>query len=98
MSINVRIDNPYILGYKVSYPEGDESLERFQLNYVASQKDKLHRVLSYDTLWNLAFDYYGNSKWWWVIADVNKLESAFDLVTNSNLIIPDLDQVKAFAL
>ncbi len=93
MAISLRKDNPFITGYVIKYPQGDQSLERFPIEYQASTGDKLHVVKNYDTLWNIAYDYYGNSKEWWIIADVNKIENPYELVTNSTIIIPDLNRI-----
>lgn len=82
-------------GFIVKYIEGDMSLERMRLNPKPSPKDKLHTIRDFDTLWDLAYDFYGNSKYWWIIADVNKIINPFELEVNSNLIIPDIDKVRA---
>lgn len=98
MAKTTRIDNPYTTGYIVNYKEGDQSLERFTLNYQPAKDDILHPVTDSDTLGSLAYDYYGNSKYWWIIADINKIFNPFELTVNSNLIIPNLDRIKATAL
>ena len=99
-SISLRSNNPYSnpIGYIINYPEGDQSLERFKVNYVASDKDKLHTITEFDTLWNISFDYYGDSKFWWLIADANDIENPFEITPNSNIIIPDIDRIKAMVL
>lgn len=98
MGVELRTDNPFSTGFVYKYEEGDESLERFKLNHVPSEKDKLHTVRDYDNLSDISFDYYGNSKYWWIIADINNIDNPFELLVNSNLIIPDLDSIKASAL
>lgn len=90
----LRQNNPYITGYITNYPEGDQSLERFKIAYVPSVKDELHTVTDFDTLWSLSYDKYGDSKWWWVIADVNKIDHPCILQVNTNIIIPDIDRIK----
>lgn len=91
---NLRQNNPYITGYIINYPEGDQSLERFKIKYNPSVKDKLHTVTDFDTLWSLSYDNYGDSKWWWVIADVNNIDHPCILQVNTNIIIPDLDKIR----
>lgn len=87
----LRRDNPYRTANVIEYDEGDLSLERFRILYRPSNNDKLHTVIYGDTLWSLAFDYYKNSKLWWVIADVNpSIEHPMILTTNTNIIIPDI--------
>lgn len=93
--VSIRENNPYITGYVVNYTEGDQSLERFKLAYIPSDNDKLHPVTGYDTLSDLSYDYYGDSKWWWVIADVNNIFDPNELPFNTNIIIPDLGRIKA---
>lgn len=98
MATEVSIDdnNPFITGYLVNYIEGDQSLERFKINYIPSPNDQLHPVANMDNLSDLAYDYYGDSKWWWVIGDVNDMiMDPFELIPNTNLIIPDLDKIRA---
>lgn len=92
--MEINQDNPYIRGYVLEYVEGDMSLERVKLEYNPSPDDKLHPVTYWDNLSDLSFDYYGSSKWWWVIADINNIFDPFSLTPNSNLIIPDLKAIK----
>lgn len=88
-------DNPFVTGFLVSYLEGDMSLERVPIEYVPSPNDRLHPITNWDTLSDLSFDYWGTSKLWWVIADVNKIHDPFNLTPNTNLIIPDIDPILA---
>lgn len=87
--------NPFITGYIISYKQGDQSLERFKLSYKAGDSDKMHTTTDFDTLWNISFDYYGTSKFWWVIADVNNIMDPFELTVGNNLLIPDMNKIKA---
>lgn len=87
-------DNPFVTGFVMLYNEGDSSLERIPLKYTPSPNDKLHKVTRWDNLSDLSFDYYGSSKWWWVIADVNNVFDPFNLTSNESIIIPDLDLIK----
>ena len=98
MALSLRKNNPYTIGYLINYKEGDQSLERFKLKYKPSINDKIHRITDFDNLWNLAFDFYQDSKLWWVIADINNIEDPFILKMNDNLIIPDIDRIKATIL
>jgi nucleoid-associated protein YgaU len=98
MSLNLRINNPYANGRIVLLGGLDAVLDRTRLNYVPSRKDKLHKVRDFDSLSDLAYDYYGDSKWWWVIYDINDLDDPFDLIVNTTLIIPDLERIKVSAL
>lgn len=92
----MRKDNPYSIGYVSEFPDGSLVLDRPRLNYVKSPLDELHVVTVWDTLWNLAYDKYGNSRFYWILQDVNKIESAFDLLpVGSTIIIPDLQQYES---
>lgn len=94
--VSIRDNNPFSTGYVVNYNEGDQSLERFKLVYTPSVNDQLHPTKMMDNLSDLSYDYYGDSKWWWVIGDVNdSIMDPFELLPNGNLIIPDLDKIKA---
>lgn len=88
-------NNPFITGYVINYKQGDQSLERFTLSYQKSDNDEMHSVTDYDTLWNISFDKYGTSKYWWVLADVNNIFNPFELTVGSNLLIPDINRIKA---
>jgi len=87
-------DNPFVTGFVMTYNEGDSSLERLPIKHVPSINDKLHTVRRWDNLSDLSYDYYGSSKWWWVIADVNNIFDPFNLTSNVSIIIPDLAQIK----
>jgi nucleoid-associated protein YgaU len=95
MSISTRDNNPFITGYIVNYEEGDQSLERSRLKYNPSVNDKLHTITDFDTLTDLAYDAYGNSKYWWIIADINLIHDPFILEVNTNIIIPDINHIKS---
>lgn len=88
-------DNPYTTGFIMVYNEGDSSLERFPIKYKQSINDKLHMVTTWDTLSDLAYDFYGSSKWWWLIADVNNVFDPFNLTPHKELIIPNLNDIMA---
>ena len=94
----LRQDNPYSIGYVINYEDGTNSLERFRIKYTKSVGDRFHIVTEADSMWSLAYDYYGNSKYYWVIQDVNDLENAWSLVVGDAVIIPDLVKIKATVL
>ena len=99
MAINLRIDNPYSRGTIYSFSEGDRFFRRSPIDYSQGPTDKLHLVMTNDTLSNLSYKYYGNSKYWWVLADVNKIHDVFDIGTDwsgKNILVPDMDRIQAF--
>lgn len=99
--INLRINNPYARGIIFSFSGGDKFLRRDKIEYSPAPTDNLHLVRTDDTLSNLAYKYYGDSKYWWIIADANSIHDVFDLATDyagKNILIPDFDRVQAFNL
>jgi len=90
----VTIDNPYFTGYILLYDGDESSLERDRLKYEKSIYDKIHIVTEADTIWSLAFDNYGNSRYYWILQDINDLENAWSLEVGKAIIIPDLVRIK----
>jgi nucleoid-associated protein YgaU len=93
--LSLRIDNPYSVGSVLTFDEGDSLLKREPIQYVKSQRDRYYTVVEGDTIDAIAYEAYGNSKWWWVIADANKIDFGFELEEGTSLLIPDLEKVKA---
>jgi nucleoid-associated protein YgaU len=93
-SVEVKSDSPFITGFVVNYDAQLSTLERTRINYIPSPDDRYHPVISSDSLSQLAFRYYGSSKPYWIIQDVNKLENAWELPVGQTLIIPDLIKLK----
>lgn len=98
MLLNLRSNNPFSYGVITTFEDNSEVLDTFRLNLVPSPLDKIHTIIYGDTLDLVAFDYYGDSKYWWVLFYVNNLDNPFILETNSVLIIPDLLRIKAAIL
>lgn len=93
--LQVREDNPYSTGAILELEEGVFFLERKPLIYSKSPKDRYYTVIASDTIWAIAHAAYGNSKLYWVIADVNNLSMPIDITPGQTLIIPDLIDLKA---
>jgi len=88
--------NPYLNGDIISFDDGSSILKRNTIDYNPSAgKDIVHTVMENDTIWGIANLKYGDDKWWYVIADANGLYNPFILTLGQDLIIPDLDIVKA---
>lgn len=96
--LRVRIDNPYSTGFLVKLADDERALYRNKIKHTPSPKDIYHMVTYSDRLDTLAFQYYRNSKYWWIIADVNDVLNPFELTVGQTLIIPDLDLIKAYVL
>jgi len=96
--LKLKINNPWTVGKITVFDDGTESLDRSRLKHVPSIKDKFHIVRDFDDLQLIASIFYNDSKWWWVIYDINNLDDMFILEVGKSLIIPDLDKIKALAL
>ena len=93
--INLRENNPYSVGSIFVFVEGDIALDRDPIKVTKSFNDRYYTIVAGDEIGNIAFDYYGNSKWWWVIWDSNDIENPFELKVGNTLLIPDLNRIKA---
>jgi nucleoid-associated protein YgaU len=93
-SIELRDNNPYSIGSLFTFDDGTLYLDEGELNYEKSDNDRYYTVIQGDTLWAIAGFAYQDSKEWWKIAMVNKLENPFELRIGSTLIIPDLENLK----
>lgn len=87
--IKLRLDNPYRRGTINTYQVGNPTITRKPINYRGSVDDRLHIIVDGDTLPLLSFNYYGSAKWWWLIADANKISETTNITTGSSIIIPD---------
>lgn len=88
-------NNPYSTGEVFVFNEGDIQLGRDPLIYTKNVKDKTHTVVEGETLWSIANDELGNSKWYWVLQEVNNYLFAADININDVIIVPDLDSLFA---
>lgn len=96
MALNLRPENIFASGYILEFPEGDRMLLRREAAYTPSvNKDLVHTVRGGDTITAIAHRYYNSDLWWHVIADVNQIHNPFELILGQELIIPDLDIIKA---
>lgn len=94
-ALELRTNNPYSVGTVFVFPEGDVLLDRDPIEIPKSIQDRYYTVVDGDTIGTLAFQAYGNSKEWWVIADVNGIHWPFELIVGTTLLIPDINKVKA---
>jgi len=88
--------NPYSNGDIIVFDDGSQLLKRNQIEYTPSAgKDVVHTIIENDTIWGIANKFYGDDKWWYIIADANQLYNPLVLEIGMDLIIPDLDVIKA---
>lgn len=92
--LELRENNPYSNGSIYLFVEGDFLLDRTPIEYEQSITDKYVVIKDGEDLSKISFDNYGNSKWWWVIYDVNQLDDPFVLNTGDLLVIPELNRIK----
>lgn len=98
MIIKVRTNNPFITGYLNEFSDNTPLLLRKQLEYVPSPKDQFYVIQMGLDLTDIAYRFYGDSKYWFVLVDINNIINPFELVVGDTLIIPDLDRIKATAI
>ena len=67
---------------------------RNKLVHTPQADDDYYIVKDEDTLDQLAFNYYGNAKLWWIIADINDIDHPMVLTTGAVLVIPNLSNIK----
>lgn len=99
-AIELRPNNPYSIGEVFVFNEGDYLLERNPISPEKSIKDRYYKVVQGDTLSGISFFAYGNSKWWWVLEDVNNLKDGgfmnmLELTPGIALYIPDLSKLQS---
>lgn len=82
--------DPYSNGFVVDLEDGDIMVERVPAQPTQLSNPKaVHTVLEGETIQSIAFQYYGDSGYWPVIADVNSIYNPFtDLKPNMQLYIP----------
>lgn len=74
--------------YRLSYPDGEYSLERDIKENTLQASEITHLVLEGETLQNISFKYFGDSGRWGDIATLNGIVDPFNIKTGRNLIIP----------
>jgi nucleoid-associated protein YgaU len=91
----LRENNPYSIGEIFVFDEGDYLLDGVLAKINTSPKDRYYTVKNDDDLWNIAYQAYGDSKWYWIIMFANDIEFGFDLPVGKTIRIPDLTKAKA---
>lgn len=81
--------SPYTNSYALDSDDGDITVERRPFRRIPSNNVITHTVMDGETIQNIAFQYYGNSGYWGIIADTNNIYNPFDdLQPGIELIIP----------
>ena len=81
---------PYMDSYPIDYQDGDVSVERRGVDGLPAHTQRsIHTVKDGETIQSIAYQYYGDSGYWGIIADVNRIYDPFeDVVADMELIIP----------
>ena len=87
----------YLTGFKITYTEGDRSLQRVPLKFNNLQSDYYHTVVDGETLTSIASRRYGDSQLWYIIADANSILNPFDdIEVGLSLRIPTGEAIDKF--
>lgn len=81
----------YNSGYALKYPNGDYSLERAIPSPILSDSDQIHTVMDGETLQSIAYSYFGDSGYWYQIAEANLIINPLsdkEFFVGRRLIIP----------
>lgn len=80
--------DPYGNSYAIRLPDGNVLLERNTPNF-NNTKHIAHTVKSGETIQSIAFQYFGDSGYWVIIADYNAIYNPFiELEEGLELLIP----------
>lgn len=93
-NIQLRTDNPYARGTIIDFEDGTYELVREPLQIRKSPRDRYYTTIADQELGGIAFEAYGNSKYWWIIAEANNIDLPFELEAGTTLLIPDIEQLK----
>ena len=94
MAVLLRNNNPYSLAVIRNFDDTPPILERGKVDYTPTVEDILHEVVEGESLDTIAYKYYEDSKYWWLIADANELENPLDISEFNTLLIPNLERAK----
>lgn len=78
---------------EITFKDGQKHLARRKLVHTPALDDDYHILTEHDTLGDLAFRYYGDAKYWWVIADINDIDNPLILPYAETVIIPKLNNI-----
>ncbi len=97
--LELRINNPYSLSQILTFNNGDFYLDAPNMTYNKSRGDRYFTVDEITNYPDIAYLAYGDSKWWWVLYNINyksnpDLDDPFILTAGTTLLIPDLESFK----
>lgn len=95
-NLTLNSTDPYAKGYIIPMAEDKMLLKRDKFKYnPTGTNDRTYLVKENDNIWDIAFRELGSSRDWFKIMDVNPtILNPFTIDVGTELIIPDLDQLK----
>jgi hypothetical protein len=102
MQLDISSNNLYYNGRVIYFPATQEALLVREIQtFTPSPGDKYYTLKENERLDLLAYRFYKDevpdpSKYWWAIADANRIYNPFDLAdfVGKDILIPDIQQVK----
>ena len=82
----------YSNGITINNQEGDTSLQRKTIVHKEDLEDKSYIIRQDDTLSSIAYKFYNEPLYWYIIADVNNIDNPFILETGKSIIIPNINK------
>lgn len=73
LDMNESVQNPYLDGRIIQFDDGSVELERSETNYIVNGDERIHTVQPDETYQSIAFQYYGDSGYWYSICDANNI-------------------------
>jgi nucleoid-associated protein YgaU len=93
----LRNDNPYFGGKVIDFGDNEQILTPQSIKYTPQLDDTYLTLSEGDTLSNIAYEKYGNSKQWHIIYNANRLSilDPFEIPIGVTIIIPNLTTYKS---
>jgi len=91
--MEVQNNNLFITGFITNFSDGTRLLERKVIQLTPNTPFKSYPVKDTDTLLGIAKRFYGDCKYWFILADVNNVEFPMEVESGTIIKIPDLKYV-----
>lgn len=95
--MELRDNNPFSLGLLTFFNDGSMALLSKKPKYIKSASDRTYTTSINDNLSSIAYQAYGDSKYWWIIWFANNIDFPFELelLPGTVLNIPDFKNFTA---
>lgn len=77
MATTYKNSSPFNIGYIIQYEGGESSLEKDQPTVVVSDSDTIRVLKPDETLHDIAYEIYGDSGKWYILAEANHISNPF---------------------